>query len=289
MWWTFPLLQIRPGRRRLLASLQIFTRGEMRQRGQKSGLWVAAGLLLVTACSRAPRPVPERLASRPARSQALPRLGFTLQAGAFVKVENAARFSESLQAQGLEAAYYASGDGLYRVRFGDFATKEKARARGETLKSAGVIEVFWVVAPDGSAPAASGPIRLRPTDERGLRVSLAESARGYLGVPYLFGGTTERGFDCSGLTGAVYRLNGLRLPRSSQAQFEAGSPVDLEDARAGDLLFFATIGGGRVSHVGLYLGQGAFIHAPRSGQSIRQDELSDRYYKKAFLGARTYL
>lgn len=219
----------------------------------------------------------------------LQRLGYTLQAGAFAKVENAARFAEALQAHGLEATYYASGDGLYRVRFGDFATREKARAKGESLKSATVIEAFWVVAPDGSGPAAPGPIRVRPTDERGLRASLVESARAYLGVPYLFGGTSERGFDCSGLTGAVYRLNGLRLPRSSQAQFEAGSTVDVEDARAGDLLFFATGGSGRVSHVGLYLGQGAFIHAPRPGQGIRQDDLADRYYRKALVGARSYI
>ncbi|WLT32952.1 C40 family peptidase [Geothrix sp. PMB-07] len=248
-----------------------------------------AVLLLGTACSRTPRRLPERPRAAPASSRALPRLGYTLQAGAFAKVENAARFSESLQAQGLEAAYYASGDGLYRVRFGDFATKEKARARGEALKAAGVIEAYWVVAPDGSAPAAPGPVHLRPTDERGLRAGLVDSARGYLGVPYLFGGTTERGFDCSGLTGAVYQLNGLRLPRSSQAQYEAGNAVSLEEAQPGDLLFFATGGGGRVSHVGLYLGQGAFIHAPRSGQSIRQDNLGDRYYRKALVGVRTYL
>jgi cell wall-associated NlpC family hydrolase len=216
-------------------------------------------------------------------------LGYTLQAGAFAKVENAARFSESLQAQGLEAAYYASGDGLYRVRFGDFVSREKARARGEALKVTGVIEAYWVVAPDGSGPAAPGVLRMRPTDERGLRANLVDSARGYLGVPYLFGGTTERGFDCSGLTGAVYRLNGLKLPRSSQAQFEAGSAVDIERARAGDLLFFATGGGGRPSHVGMYLGQGSFIHAPRPGQSIRLDDLSDRYYQRTFLGARSYL
>lgn len=248
-----------------------------------------AALLLMAGCSRVPRPVPDRRVPRATAVRSLARLGFTLQAGAFAKAENAARFSESLQAQGLEAAYYASGDGLYRVRFGDFSTREKARARGEALKAAGVIEAFWVVAPDGSAPGAGGQIRAHPSDERGLRASLVATARGYLGVPYLFGGTTERGFDCSGLTGAVYRLNGLQLPRSSQAQFEAGGPVDLDELQAGDLLFFATGGGGRVSHVGVYVGQGAFIHAPRSGQGIRQDELSDRYYRKAFVGARTYL
>ncbi len=249
---------------------------------------LAAGLWLLPGCSR-PRAVPVWPVATTSVRKALPRLGFTLQAGAFAKVENAARFSQSLQAQGQEAAYYASGDGLYRVRFGDFATKEQARARGEALKAAGILETFWVVAPDGSAPGAGGPVRLSPPDERGLRANLVESARGYLGVPYLFGGTTERGFDCSGLTGAVYRLNGLRLPRSSQAQFDAGSPVDLHSARPGDLLFFATGGGGRISHVGLYLGEGAFIHAPRPGQSIRQDELSERYFQKAFVGARTFL
>jgi cell wall-associated NlpC family hydrolase len=248
---------------------------------------LGSALALLAGCSRTPHPIPER--ASPTALRALPRLGYTLQAGAFAKVENAARFAESLQAQGLEAAYYGSGDGLYRVRFGDFPTREKARTRGEALKAAGAIEAFWVVAPDGSAPTAPGPVRVRPTDERGLRASLVESARGYLGVPYLFGGTTARGFDCSGLMGAVYRLNGLRLPRSSQAQFEAGSPVDLDRARAGDLVFFATGGGGRVSHVGLYLGQGAFIHAPRPGQSIRQDDLADRYYRRALMGVRTYL
>ena len=252
---------------------------------------LAAALLLAVACVRTPRPVPVREpASVPAPlARPLARLGWMLQAGAFAKVENAARFAQALQAQGLDAAYYASGDGLYRVRFGDFPTKDKARARGEALKAAGVLEAFWVVAPDGSAPGAGGRFQIHPEDEKGLRASLVETARGYLGVPYLFGGTTGKGFDCSGLTGAVYRLNGLKLPRSSRAQFDMGRPVELQEARAGDLVFFATNGGRQVSHVGLYLGQGAFIHAPRSGQGIRRDQLSDRYYQTTFLGARSYL
>lgn len=261
----------------------------MQRPGHRLDRVVLLALLALAACTRAPRPVPGRPAqARPAEARAVARLGYTLQAGAFAKVENAARFAQSLQAQGLEAAYYASGDGLYRVRFGDFPTKEGARARGEALKAAGTLEAFWVVAPDGSAPGAGGRLPRHPADERGLRASLVETAQGYLGVPYLFGGTTERGFDCSGLTGAVYRLNGLQLPRSSQAQFEAGRAVDLEAARAGDLVFFATNGGGSVSHVGLYLGQGAFIHAPRSGQGIRRDDLTDRYYRRTFLGVRSY-
>lgn len=254
-----------------------------------AGVLLGALLLLGMACGRPPGAIPSRPApaARPGRPAL--RLGYTLQAGAFAQVANAARFSESLKAQGLDAAYYASKDGLYRVRFGDFATKAAARQRGETLQAQGLIEGFWVVAPDGSAPGAAGDVQSHPSDESGLRTSLVSSARGYLGIPYLFGGTTERGFDCSGLTGAVYRLNGLQLPRSSRDQFEAGRPVDLDDARPGDLLFFDTSGDGRPNHVGIYAGRGVFVHAPRSGQVIREDDLADRYFRRAFLGARSYL
>lgn len=212
----------------------------------------------------------------------LPRLGYTIQVGAFAQVDNAARLSESLQAQGLEATYFASTQGLYRVRFGDFPTKEAARIKAEALQSAGVIREFYLVAPEALAG-------VRPQDSEGLRASLVETARSYLGVPYLWGGTTAQGFDCSGLTMSVYRLNGLQLPRSSRDQYEAGTPVSVDALQRGDLLFFATSGPGRVSHVGLYVGDGAFIHAPSRGKSIRKEQLSDSYYRKTFLGARTYL
>jgi cell wall-associated NlpC family hydrolase len=207
-----------------------------------------------------------------------------IQAGAFAQVDNAVRLSESLQAQGLEATYYASTQGLYRVRFGNFPTKEAARIRAEALRSAGVIREFYLVAPE--EPSVSV---IRPANEQGLRNNLVETARNYIGVPYLWGGTSAQGFDCSGLTMSVYRLNGLQLPRTSRDQYETGSAVSLDNLRPGDLLFFSTNGSGRVSHVGLYAGDGTFIHAPSRGKTISQERLSDTYYRKAFVGARTYL
>jgi cell wall-associated NlpC family hydrolase len=88
---------------------------------------------------------------------------------------------------------------------------------------------------------------------------------------------------------AVYRLNGMRLPRSSGDQYKAGESVSQKNLRRGDLVFFATAGGRRISHVGLYLGGGAFIHAPSRGRNILIYQLSDMYYRQHYVGARTYL
>ena len=117
---------------------------------------------------------------------------------------------------------------------------------------------------------------------------LAQAAR-MLGRPYRFGGATPSGFDCSGLTMAVYKLNGLDLPRSSRQQWKVGKPVKRSHLEKGDLVFFATAGGKRVSHVGIYTGNGKFLHAPRRGRKITISSLSDRYYKTRYLGARSYL
>jgi cell wall-associated NlpC family hydrolase len=221
-------------------------------------------------------------------ARALPRLGYTIQAGAFAVPENAARMAERLQALGLNAVYYAApvdaaGRRLYRVRFGDFPTREAARVRAEALRDQGVIEAYYLVAPQESPLAPA-----RPQDEQGLRANLAETASSYLGVPYLWGGTTEAGFDCSGLAMAVYQLNGLKLPRSSREQFARGTPVSLEEARQGDLVFFATGRSGAVSHVGIYLGDDTFIHAPKRGRRISREKLAG-YYRDHLVGFRTFV
>jgi cell wall-associated NlpC family hydrolase len=237
-------------------------------------------------CFRGPASGP-RSAAAPAAA-ALPRLGFTIQAGAFAQAENAAKLSETLQGLGLNAVYYASSpEGsphrLYRVRFGDFPTREAARARAESLRAAAVIQEFIIVAPE--VPPLARP---SPEDEAGIRANLVETANNYLGVPYLWGGATGAGFDCSGLTMAVYRLNGLLMPRSSRDQFLKGAPVALSEARKGDLLFFTTNHAGTVSHVGIYLGGDSFIHAPKHGRKISREKLAG-YYRERLLGVRSYL
>ncbi len=86
-----------------------------------------------------------------------------------------------------------------------------------------------------------------------------------------------------------YRLNGLKLPRNSRAQFKAGRVVSKQQLRQGDLVFFATKGGSRVTHVGMYVGNGRFIHAPRPGKTVRIASLSSSYFRKTYVGARSYL
>lgn len=114
--------------------------------------------------------------------------------------------------------------------------------------------------------------------ERVLAISFARDA---LGIPYRYGGTTREGMDCSGLTQASLSAAGITIPRTSQQQYDALPAID--SARPGDLLFFGS--GGRISHVGLYVGDHRMIHAPGSGRQVSVANLGNRYWRSHFHGA----
>ncbi len=99
--------------------------------------------------------------------------------------------------------------------------------------------------------------------------AVLEYAKSFLGVPYVYGGSSPYGFDCSGFTKYVYANFGVSLPRTSYSQMYSGTPVSIEDMQIGDLIVFR--GGG---HVGIYAGNGTYIHAPQTGRSVSVDPLN---------------
>ena len=110
-------------------------------------------------------------------------------------------------------------------------------------------------------------------------------ARSFVGTPYRNGGAAPGGFDCSGFTRYVFAQVGVALPRTVQEQATAGKHVDRRDLRAGDLVFFA-IDGRTISHVGILVSAGAFVHAPGSRSSLREESLSLAYWQTRYAAAR---
>ncbi len=234
---------------------------------------------------QAPQPSPRQRPESSSTTSKLARMGYSIQVGAFSNLGNAIRLTESLERQGLDAYYFSHKTGLYKVRFGDYSSREEALDMAERLKKTDSIRKYYIVSPEDYAFAKE-----RVYGRAYFREEIVETAESFIGLPYRWGGSSaDTGFDCSGLTMAVYHLNGLNLPRSSWAQYSMGDPVRRGALDKGDLVFFATSGGRRVSHVGVYAGDESFIHAPGKGKRIRVDSLSNRYYAARYLGARTYL
>lgn len=123
-------------------------------------------------------------------------------------------------------------------------------------------------------------------DILGQALGVIATARLLTGTPYLWGGMTMLGLDCSGLTYLTYLLNGMQLPRDTADQFKAGKPVKTADLMPGDLVFFSTIVPGP-SHVGIYLGQGEFINA-RTKEGVTVTGLDDKFFGPRFLEGRRY-
>jgi hypothetical protein len=261
--------------------------GAQGKRNQLNCSLVVLALIIILWCTGCGRTVYVSPEPRPlAQEEPLAQMGYSVQVGAFARLSNAVRLSEALESYGLDAYYFVHESGLYKVRFGDFPTKESARRKAELVRAAGIIDEYWIVSPADYAVRKQRKYGGRVD----LRSELVGTAKRFIGTPYRWGGTSvDEGFDCSGLTMVVYQLNGLKLPRSSRQQYRAGIPVGRNELRQGDLVFFATSWGRRVSHVGIYVGKGRFIHAPGKGKRIRTDLLTKRYYKARYMGARTYL
>jgi cell wall-associated NlpC family hydrolase len=163
------------------------------------------------------------------------------------------------------------------------STARAARPVALTLPDRALVlasDLNRLLKPDAAAEAGAKPEgRVRDVLQRAL---------GLLGTPYRWGGSSpDSGFDCSGLVGYVFRnALGIELPRVSREMAKAGEPVaDRASLSAGDLVFFSRTGG-EVDHVGIYVGEGRFVHAPRTGRDVTVSSLDTGYWSEKFLEAR---
>jgi len=117
--------------------------------------------------------------------------------------------------------------------------------------------------------------------DKGQRAAMI--ALDQVGAPYRYGGSTPQGFDCSGLVQFSYSRAGVTVPRTTGQLWSASTTVDEDDLRAGDILFFRI--DGKMSHVGMYLGEWRFVHAPQSGSNVSVGSLESPFYRAALIRA----
>ena len=114
--------------------------------------------------------------------------------------------------------------------------------------------------------------------------AVLQAAESRIGAPYRYGGAGPDAFDCSGLVTFAHRQIGVAVPRTAAQQFAAATPIERNELRPGDLVFFR-LDGRDVSHVGIYAGDNRFVHAPQRGGNVRMASLDEDYFNRSFAGA----
>ena len=172
----------------------------------------------------------------------------------------------------------ASLQAAERLRQQRLAAQARARV---AAASAATVQPQAATAPQAStfaAPSVEAALTPVPDARYGGVVGIAMQ---FLGVPYVWGGASPAGFDCSGLIMYAYAKVGVSLPHHAASQYNLGTPVSKDQLQPGDLVFFDGLG-----HNGMYIGGGQFIHAPHSGDVVKISSLSDSWYARTWVGAR---
>jgi len=212
--------------------------------------------------------------------------GYAIQVGAFADVQNAINLTARLQDKGIDAFYFKKPDGLFVVRFGSYNSKEAAEQKAKILLSKGLISDYYIAPPVFLKKVPATKDKRRHDDDIG--VIIAKTAERFVGIPYKWGGNNVvEGMDCSGFVKAVYNLCGINLPRTAKEQYLHGDDVPKNDLSEGDLVFFGT-SKNHITHVGIYVGNGLIVHAPKRGDVIKRADLSSDYFSKRFIGAKRY-
>lgn len=186
-------------------------------------------------------------------------------------------------------------DGYYKVLFGDWlgyvhSSQLELTEIPYENQASGHSPRFFVQGQSTGYPVTMASLLGEyPQKEDGTPVTGADivaETESYLGIRYVHGGESPTGFDCSGLTYYVFNKLGYTLPRSVEAQSRSGYAVGNDLLKPGDLVFFATLGGKHPSHVGIYVGEGQFLHSPNARSRVSYGDLTKGYWLKTYVGAR---
>ena len=180
-----------------------------------------------------------------------------------------------------QALYSSIKDQIAQLEAADRARQARlaAQARAAAKKQDSAPAPAPAPAPSSSSGGSSGSSAPPPATHS----SVVSIALQYLGVPYVWGGASPSGFDCSGLTMYAYAKVGVYLPHNAAMQYGMGTPVSRSQLAPGDLVFFNGL-----SHVGMYIGGGRFVHAPHTGDVVKISSLSEYWYAATYVGARRY-
>lgn len=174
-------------------------------------------------------------------------------------------------------------DGVFSKKTVSAVKTFQKRYKQYKLKATGMIDdsTYKAIVAESNAKKGKG----EPTSAKGS--AIVKTASQYKGVPYIYGGTSEKGFDCSAYIQFVFKKHGVGLTRTADTQFKEGKFVLKKDLRQGDLVFFETYAKG-ASHVGVYAGTGKFWHVS-SSKGVMLSGLEEDYWKKRYIGSRRVL
>lgn len=193
------------------------------------------------------------------------------------------------------------GEPVYgKVTEGPLNVRSAPNTNGKRVKQLSAGQVVQIISKlDGWYEIADGYISANyvkivdasEATSSGNAAQVVAYAKQFLGSPYVYGGTSPRGFDCSGFVKYVYANFGITMNRTASAQMDNGTPVSMSELIPGDVVFFKKAGSSasRASHVGIYIGGGQFIHASTSTTGVIISNMSSAYYTTGFVGARRML
>lgn len=196
---------------------------------------------------------------------------------------------------GYEDGWYETEEGFLSDEYVEIVDKEEAvdlMIENQKAKEAAEAAAAAAAATPTStsvSSSSSSTSSYTPDTNSSLASQVVAYAKSFQGSPYVYGGTTPSGFDCSGFTSYVLRNFGISVNRTSSAQYSNGVAVSKANLQAGDLVFFTASGGSSITHVGLYIGNGQIIHASTASTGVIISDLNSSYYTKTYYGARRVL